>query len=285
MTFRAASDQIEVPTGVGVTAVGMAWIRARESARHDRLFDDPYAEAFVAAARGAEAAADPADSEVLAQFMALADSHGVQRTRFFDDYLTRATAEGHRQFVLLAAGLDTRAHRLSWPAGTRLFELDLPDLLAFKQAVLDSRHATARCERIVVPADLAGDWSAALIHAGLRPRRRTVWLLEGLLPYLDAEQAGRLLATVGDLSASGSLLGFEHQTDDPQWARDALLDRPELAEFGALLKGGLGESAVTWLTRHGWRLLRTRQRSELAAEVHRPAPGPDGDGFLVAARR
>ncbi|WP_235486681.1 SAM-dependent methyltransferase, partial [Frankia sp. AvcI1] len=164
MTFRAASDQIEVPAGVGLTAVGMAWVRARESARRDRLFDDPYAEAFVEAA-GGPAAAGPAGA--FARFIDVVDSHGVQRTRFFDDYLTRAADAGQRQFVLLAAGLDTRAHRLSWPAGTRLFEVDLPEMLTFKQAVLDTRHATARAERITVPADLAGDWSSALTRAGL----------------------------------------------------------------------------------------------------------------------
>lgn len=55
------------------------------------------------------------------------------RTRFYDDYLTAATAAGSRQVVLLAAGLDTRAFRLAWPAGTRVFELDLPGVLAFRR--------------------------------------------------------------------------------------------------------------------------------------------------------
>lgn len=48
------------------------------------------------------------------------------RTRFFDDYLVEATATGVRQVVLCAAGLDTRAFRLPWPAGVRLYEMDLP---------------------------------------------------------------------------------------------------------------------------------------------------------------
>ncbi|KJE25134.1 methyltransferase, TIGR00027 family [Frankia torreyi] len=281
MTFRAASDQIEVPAGVGLTAVGMAWVRARESARRDRLFDDPYAEAFVEAA-GGPAAAGPAGA--FARFIDVVDSHGVQRTRFFDDYLTRAADDGQRQLVLLAAGLDTRAYRLSWPAGTRLFEVDLPEMLTFKQAVLDTRHATARAERVTVPADLAGDWATALTRAGLRPRERTTWLVEGLLPYLDADQAGRLLTTVGELSAPGSLLGFEYQSADTRLL-DELRATPELAEFATLLKGGLDEPALTWLPRHGWQVLRARLRAELATESGRLAPGPLVDGFLVAIRR
>jgi methyltransferase (TIGR00027 family) len=53
-------------------------------------------------------------------------SHAVIRTQFFDDYLLDATAHGIRQVVLLAAGLDTRAYRLSWPRGAHVYELDLP---------------------------------------------------------------------------------------------------------------------------------------------------------------
>jgi methyltransferase (TIGR00027 family) len=282
MTFRAASSQIEVPAGVGLTAVGMAWVRARESARRDRLFDDPYAEAFVEAAGGPAAAAGPGGA--FARFIDVIDSHGVHRTRFFDDYLTRAAGDGHRQLVLLAAGLDTRAYRLSWPAGTRLFEVDLPEMLTFKQAVLDTRHATARAERVAVPADLAGDWASALTRAGLRPHERTTWLVEGLLPYLDADQAAGLLTAVGELSATGSLLGFEYQAAGA-WLLDELRATPELAEFAALLKGGLDEPALAWLPRHGWQVLRSRLRADLAAESARPAPGPFADAFLVATRR
>ncbi len=42
-----------LPAGVGKTALGAAAVRAAESRRADRLFDDPCAEAFLAAAPGA----------------------------------------------------------------------------------------------------------------------------------------------------------------------------------------------------------------------------------------
>jgi Leucine carboxyl methyltransferase len=90
----------------------------------------------------------------------------VIRTRFFDDYLTAATAAGCRQVVLLAAGLDTRAFRLAWPKGTCVFEVDLPGVLAFKDTVLAARSAVPRCERTGVPADLRADWTATLAKAG-----------------------------------------------------------------------------------------------------------------------
>ncbi|SNQ48638.1 putative enzyme [Frankia canadensis] len=285
-TFRATSDRVEAPGGVGRTAVGMAWIRARESARPDRLFDDPYAQAFVDAAGGGSErmlGLGPAGTAPTG-FTDLVSSHGVLRTRFFDDYVTGAAAGGHRQIVLLAAGLDSRAQRLDWPAGTRLFEVDLPAMLAFKQAVLDRRRARARCERVAVPADLAGDWTTALAGAGFAPDRATAWLAEGLLPYLDDAQADRLLTTVTGWSAPGSRLGFEYRTGDDAWLLDELRHHPELAEFAALIHGGLAEPAQSWLPRHGWRITRDRLRTDLAAEAGRPSALPMADGFLVAGR-
>lgn len=137
---------------LGRTAVGMALVRAGESRRPDRLFDDPYAEAFAAAMPGAFAAPAGPDArrgrgtpggDVGAAFAV----HAVVRTRFFDDRLVAAARDGCRQVILLAAGLDARAFRLDWPAGTRLFELDLPAVLDLKEQVLGDRGAAARCDR------------------------------------------------------------------------------------------------------------------------------------------
>jgi len=121
---RSGSHRLEAvaagdaPAGVGLTALAMARVRAEESRRTDRLFDDPYAAAFVAAAPGA-LPEDRGASGDLAWMGAVFAFHGVIRTRFFDDCLLAACAAGCRQVVLLAAGLDTRAFRLSWPDGGR----------------------------------------------------------------------------------------------------------------------------------------------------------------------
>lgn len=85
---------------------------ALESQREDRLFDDPYAQEFVDAAPGAfpeERAVSerPAAHGPLASLGAAFSAHAVIRTRFYDDFLTAATAAGSRQVVLLAAGPDT----------------------------------------------------------------------------------------------------------------------------------------------------------------------------------
>ncbi len=97
--------------GVGKTALGVARVRAEESRRPDRLFDDPYAQAFLDAAPEAFPA-EPTTADELASLGAAFYFHGVIRTRFFDDYLLAACVAGCTQVVLLAAGLDTRVFRL-----------------------------------------------------------------------------------------------------------------------------------------------------------------------------
>jgi methyltransferase (TIGR00027 family) len=275
----------EIPTGVGCTAIGMALVRAEESRRPDRLFDDPYAAAFVAAAPGAVPEQRPAPGE-LASWGATISVHGVIRTRFFDDYLLAACAAGCRQVVLLAAGLDTRAFRLAWPAGVRLFELDLPEVLAFKERVLAAHAAVPQCERTLLPGDLRQDWPAALIKTGLEPAVPTAWLAEGLLIYLSADEAARLLSAVGELSARGSQLAFEFEQRAA--ADTGLLDQaraiPALAQVTRLWKGGLGGDAPDWLTRHGWQP-RSHDRAALAAAYGRAVTSPSIGGFLTAVRR
>jgi methyltransferase (TIGR00027 family) len=113
--------------------------------------------------------------------------------------------------VLLTAGLDTWAYRLPWPPGVRRYELDLPEVLAFKDEVLTAEGAVARCTRTALDGDLCGDWPSRPAAAGFDPSAPTVWLVEGLLVYLTAEEAAQLLTGVGALSVPGSRISFERQ--------------------------------------------------------------------------
>jgi methyltransferase (TIGR00027 family) len=245
-------------SGVAKTAIGVAYVRAWESSQVDRLFADPYALAFVTAqVRQAGSAG----------VSALA-AHVVLRTRFFDDYLLQA---GCDQVVLVAAGLDTRAYRLDWPAGTTVYELDQPEVLAFKQAVLDREKASPKCTRHAVPVDLRYDWASTLRQAGFDPSRRTAWLVEGLLIYLTREEASGLLTTISQLSAPDSELSFEDSGYVPYSGH----------EYAAMFKGGLGGDALAWLGEHGWKAI-SHERAAVAAAYGRDFPGQGGGGFLTA---
>ncbi|WP_410596331.1 SAM-dependent methyltransferase [Amycolatopsis sp. lyj-23] len=260
---------------VSRTAVGVAALRAYESSRPDRLFDDPYAAAFAEAGRSAL----PAAGEGLGT---LFYPQVVIRTRFYDDHLL---GSGCAQIVLLAAGLDTRAFRLAWPAGTRVFELDLPEVLAFKDHVLAEQGAAPSGDRVVVPVDLREDWATALRERGFDPAAPTAWLAEGLLIYLTPEEAEGLLTTVGDLSAPGSRIAFEHRADS---SPGSMIARAKAAAGGkhvtSLWRGELGGRAPEWLAAHGWEP-STVTRAELATAYGRPSDDDATAGGFVAAVR
>jgi methyltransferase (TIGR00027 family) len=273
--------------GVGRTALGVAGIRAMESRRADRLFDDPYAQAFVEAGRVLfpELHGSRADSQGRepSGIGALFYPHAVVRTRFYDEFLLSAAAAGCGQVVLLAAGLDTRAFRLSWPKGARVFELDLPEVLRFKQRVLDEQTATPACERTTLPVDLREPWAEDLLAAGFQPSAATVWLAEGLLVYLSYDEASGMLATASELSAPGSQLSFEHAGQDGNGLLARARAMPDAGRLTAMWKGGLGGRAPHWLADHGWQC-HIQSRSDLAARYGRPLDEPSSGGFLTAKR-
>jgi len=258
------------PTGMAATGLGVALSRAEESARPDRLFTDRLAASFVSASDVPVVSADDAAPFVRGYF--------ALRTRWFDDTVTRASAAGTRQFVALAAGLDTRAQRLGLPAGATVYEIDLPDAMAFKNAVLDevSSGDAPDCRRVGLGADLRGDWTTPLLAAGLRPDEPTHWVIEGLLPYLTEDRAQALLETLSGLSAPGSSLALEHiNTATLRLPHlEAMLD--ELDAEGAAWRSAV-DDPVAWLAAQGWSA-RLTAVADLARELGRPVPtGMDHD--------
>jgi methyltransferase (TIGR00027 family) len=195
MSEKATPEQL-----LGSTARWTAAVRARESMREDRLFHDPWA-ATLAGKEGQEWIEHRSEDSVVAM---------VLRTRFFDDFLQRITGQyAIRQVVLMAAGLDTRAFRLIWPAQTRLFELDQPAVLQYKEQMLRSASAQPTCERQTIAADLTGPWKETFIKTGFDPQQPSSWLLEGFLFYLPNESVTRILDEVTSLAAPGSWIGFD----------------------------------------------------------------------------
>ncbi|MDA2810932.1 SAM-dependent methyltransferase [Nocardiopsis sp. RSe5-2] len=283
-------DLPQALTGIGGTALGVALLRAQESRRPDRLFDDPFAERFLAAVPdgGSPWAADRtsgASSPFTAFHRLVADQVAV-RTRFLDDALLAAARDGRTQVVLLASGMDTRAYRLDWPAGTTVYELDSADVLTFKRTVLTEQGAAPRCRCVEVSADLRQDWPEALAGAGFDPGRPTAWLAEGLLYALPSEGADLLLERITANSAPGGFLAFDHAEDTDALRAARAQVAPELV---ALWQGGPGEPGP-WLAEHGW-APEVEDVAEAARGFGRPAPpafDPDrpgsARGWLCTAR-
>jgi len=185
---------------LGATARWTAAVRAGERGRADALVDDPWAERLAGDEGMAWLAARTPESVVPI----------IVRTRYFDDWLRSVAIDGPlRQVVLLGAGLDTRAWRLPWPAGTSLFEVDRLGTLAAKTGELALAGAEPRCDHRAVDGDLAGDWGSRLVAAGFDPSLPTAWLAEGILFYLPDPVVAHVLGTVTANAAPGSRLGFD----------------------------------------------------------------------------
>ena len=234
--------------GVAVTAKLTAAGRAVESRRPDRLFEDSLAVALA----GEEGFALMKQWRLPGMSEEQATMTIGPRTRFYDDLVVNAIEGGIRQVVLVAAGMDTRAFRLPLPAEAIVFELDQPDLLEQKQAILEQERAKPRCHRKVVAADLAeDDWPRALNDAGLDRRAPAVLIAEGLSWYLTEDENARLVDQLGSLAVSGSRLGFDIVSRE-------FLDDPAARPFfeftaarGIRWQFGTNDPAG-FLAAHGW---------------------------------
>ncbi|MDT5250360.1 MAG: hypothetical protein QOJ28_2994, partial [Mycobacterium sp.] len=211
---RTDNDTWDLASSVGATATAVAASRAAASQGPDPLLDDPYAEPLVRAV-GVEHFVKIVDGELTAEDDPVLNRQAMNeqitvRTRFFDDFFTAATSSGIRQAVILASGLDTRAYRLAWPAGTTVFELDQPDVITFKTRTLAELGAEPTAQRRTVAIDLRDDWPKALLDSGFDPKQPTAWIAEGLLVYLPPEAQDRLLDAITELSTPGSRVATEH---------------------------------------------------------------------------
>ncbi|MHA6806204.1 SAM-dependent methyltransferase [Salinifilum ghardaiensis] len=278
--MTAQHEQWDIVHGVGLTALAVAAGRALETARPGGMITDRYAAELVRAAEPpVPMPTDPRQTSDNADLWEFLSVHMGLRTRFLDGVCERAAADGAEQAVILAAGLDARAFRLEWPEKAAVFEVDQPAVLDFKDRALGELDAVPACARTSVRADLREDWLGALTEAGFDPQRPTIWLAEGLLPYLPAEAEQRLLRLVHDSSAPGSTLAVEGGSPS------AWLDHPEFQRvsdsFGIdmadLLHDDERAAPDAQLGELGWRTDRTtigelgrdaeRDANELVAQV------------------
>jgi methyltransferase (TIGR00027 family) len=215
---RTEGDSWDLASGVGTTATIVATGRALASRGPEPLLDDRFAEPLVRAVGhdfftrllDGDINLDSQDSRLSLQQRR---EQSAVRTRFYDDFLIQSTAEAAQQVVILASGLDARAYRLAWPAGTVVFEIDQPEVIAFKTATLANLGAQPTADRRAIGVDLRDDFVAALRESFFYPNLATAWIAEGLLMYLPPDAQDRLLDQVATLSGPGSSIATEQFAD------------------------------------------------------------------------
>jgi methyltransferase (TIGR00027 family) len=278
--MRTDNDTWDITTSVGSTALFVAAARALEAQKPNPVAVDPFAEVFCRAVGGqwadlldGKAPEHDLRTEFGEHFV---NFQGV-RTRYFDAYFCRAAAAGVRQVVLLAAGLDSRAYRLDWPAQTVVYELDQPQVLEFKRGVLAGRTPTAPRREIAV--DLRNDWPQALRDGGFDASAPSAWIAEGLLIYLPANAQRQLFTGIDALAARGSHAAVEDAVPMDAAAFEAKREEERAAgedTFFNLVYNEQHEPATQWFGARGWRAEATLLSDYLRAH-RRPVPSPDSD--------
>lgn len=213
---RTDNDTWDLATSVGATATMVAAARAAATKRPQPVVTDEFAEPLVRAVGldfFTKLATGELDADVIEKsvgFPRFVDTFAA-RARFFDDYFAAAGQAGLRQVVIVASGLDSRAYRLRWPAETTVYEIDQPEVIAFKTATLAEIGAAPTAELRTVGIDLREDWPAALQTAGFDPAEPTAWLAEGvLIGFLPPEAEVRLLDAIIPLSSEGSRFAADY---------------------------------------------------------------------------
>jgi methyltransferase (TIGR00027 family) len=287
-TTRSDDDSWDIASSVGATAVMVAAARAAETRSDAPLIRDPFAQLLVERA-GAGAWSVIASDDVRRQLaeldpeadriMQYAVDYQAVRTRFFDGFFERASRAGITQVVILAAGLDSRAYRLDWPAGTTVYEIDQPLVLQYKRQTLDEHDVRSACLRREVAVDLRQDWPVALQREGFDVTVPTAWLAEGLLMYLPTEAQDRLFELIVDQSAPGSRIAVEAVGPDNAKRHEVRSKMREHFDRARKLAGIEGESldvgslmyhdenrtdVPQWLAGRGWTVRAIPAEAEMA---------------------
>jgi methyltransferase (TIGR00027 family) len=275
---RTDQDSWDLASSVGATATMVAAARALASEGADPIIDDPFAAPLVRAVGLAffrqlvDGELAPGEAEDGERDLQLETDSIAVRTRFFDDFFLNAARDGIRQSVILAAGLDARAYRLSWPPASVVYEVDQPKVVEFKTAAMAELGAAPTVDRRTVSVDLRDDWPEALRRSGFDPAQPTSWSAEGLLMYLPPQAQDRLFDNITELSAPGSRLATEFHGDSGRTMSERARQFNERwanlgcdIDLSGLFFDGERSNVVDYLTGRGWQV-STRERREYFAD-------------------
>jgi methyltransferase (TIGR00027 family) len=239
------------------TARWVAYFRARETQRPDALFRDPFAER-LAGERGFQ----------IANTLAQGNKHEwawVARTYLFDQFISREIQDGTDLVVNLAAGLDARPYRMNLPSTLQWVEVDLPEIVSYKEEILGNEKPKCSLERISL--DLSDVTGRRALFEQLNSRAKKITVVsEGLLIYFSAEEVSSLAR---DLALGGHFQSWIIDLASPGQLK--LMQRStgkQLSEANAAFKFGPPEGA-NFFVPSGWKSADIQGFLKTAAELGR----------------
>jgi methyltransferase (TIGR00027 family) len=239
------------------TARWAAVYRARETERKNPLFRDPFARR-LAGERGEE----------IAKATPFHEKHSwswVTRTYLFDSIIGKQVAQGADMVVNLAAGLDTRPYRMQLPSSLKWVEVDLPEIVAYKEELLKAEKPACTLRRM--RADLSNAEVRRSLLGGLAGEStKALVITEGLLIYLLAQEVSALAE---DLKSFPAFKRWVLDIVSPGLLR--MLQKNTHQQFGAEVPPlqFAPEDGPTFFTRHGWKALEVHSVLKAAAGLKR----------------
>jgi methyltransferase (TIGR00027 family) len=204
----------------------------------------------------------------------------IARTKYIDAVFTRAMAEGFEQVLLFGAGFDTRALRFQAEAcRARIFELDAPPTQQAKIQQYRRRHLDVPPNLVFIAMDFDRDsLSERLEQSGFRKGRRSLFLLEGLLMYLESGSVEAALRTIQEYAGAGSWVVFDYvkasvlRRADTQYGEEALLKT--VSKVGERWRFGLEPAEVgSYLASYGFAITEHKDADELEDLYFRDSTG------------
>ena len=193
------------------TAIGAAAVRALESEKpaNERICYDPFARKFI----------DPLVYHLIKMFAWYGEWHTkggltfiVCRSRYIDDYLQECLKSGVAQIVILGAGLDSRAYRKEIYQGiSKIFEVDHPATQAGKIERVKKVFGKIPSLVTYLPIDFTNETLEKLIIYGFDRSLKTLFIWEGVTPYLNSGSIDITLAWIRTNSAIDSAIIFDYQ--------------------------------------------------------------------------
>jgi len=258
---------------------------AHQVLEQGRIFADPLALRILGedAAALAHEAEDAPHRQAMRLFIAA-------RTRFAEDALAMAVAQGVSQLVVLGAGLDTYAYRSTLGERLRIFEVDHPATQAWKRGRLADAAIALPPGLIFAPVDFERETLRdGLLAAGFDPLQRSFFTWLGVVPYLT-EPA--IFATLGYIAGlrGGAQVVFDYANPPASLTPQARA----MHEWRAARVAGLGEA---WVSHFDTDLLGARLRAvgfsriedlgpaQIAARYfpERAGAAPDKGGYVLRA--
>ena len=174
-----------------------------------RVLDDPLALRIIGAEAENELRSNPKEDHAFSRafraFMAA-------RSRFAEDELSLAVAQGVRQYVVLGAGLDTFAYR-NPHSGLRVFEVDHPATQAWKRERLEAAGIAIPTSLTFAPIDFERRTLAdGLGQSGFNGSAAAFFSWLGVTPYLTREACLVTLSFIAKMPA-GSGVVFDFAVD------------------------------------------------------------------------